>query len=247
MSAGLVDECYKRACDARRSAELASMPSQKTHFLEVEKRWLRAAATVGPDSSPGGKAIPKKIPFPKRMPIKFTPERIEQIRSLVSEGKSKEEIAGSLGVTVGSLQVTCSKHGISLRRPKFSDGLSLPAQEPAYTGPANPSSVKVHSVHFPFEQVDHLLLGGQPEPAAPRVDHIEYRHGNYANLALTMHLGDRERTVPLRLPTEVISALALESQLRNMTLGELVGEIVAGALASGLPGLLDEPTNRDAA
>jgi len=41
----------------------------------------------------------------------FTPERIEQIRDLVALGKSREEIAGLLGVTVGTLQVTCSNGG----------------------------------------------------------------------------------------------------------------------------------------
>jgi hypothetical protein len=43
--------------------------------------------------------------------IKFTPERIQQIRNLVERGKSREEIAELIGVTVGSLQVTCSKLG----------------------------------------------------------------------------------------------------------------------------------------
>src|SRR5262245_29506149 len=51
-------------------------------------------------------------------PIKFTPERIEQIKNLVERGKSREEIAEIINVTVGSLQVTCSRLGISLRRPK---------------------------------------------------------------------------------------------------------------------------------
>jgi hypothetical protein len=51
MSTNLVDECYRRARDARRSAELASMPTQKTHFLELERRWLRAAETVTPKKS----------------------------------------------------------------------------------------------------------------------------------------------------------------------------------------------------
>jgi len=49
-------------------------------------------------------------------PIKFTPERLEQIRNLVERGKSREEIAELIGVTLGSLQVTCSRLGISLRR-----------------------------------------------------------------------------------------------------------------------------------
>ena len=47
---------------------------------------------------------------------KFTPERIQQIRNLVERGKKREEIAELIGVTVGSLQVTCSKLGVSLRR-----------------------------------------------------------------------------------------------------------------------------------
>jgi DNA-binding NarL/FixJ family response regulator len=41
-------------------------------------------------------------------PTKFTPERLQQIRNLVERGKSREEIAEILDVTVGSLQVTCS-------------------------------------------------------------------------------------------------------------------------------------------
>src|SRR5262249_19101140 len=51
-------------------------------------------------------------------PIKFTPERMEQIKNLVERGIGREEIAETIGVTLGSLQVTCSKHGISLRRPR---------------------------------------------------------------------------------------------------------------------------------
>src|SRR3954462_12889808 len=51
-------------------------------------------------------------------PIKFTPERVQQIRNLVERGKSRAEIAELIEVTIGSLQVSCSKIGISLRRPR---------------------------------------------------------------------------------------------------------------------------------
>jgi copper homeostasis protein CutC len=44
--------------------------------------------------------------------VKFTPERIQQIKNLVERGKSREEIAELTGVTVGSLQVTCSRLGV---------------------------------------------------------------------------------------------------------------------------------------
>ena len=47
---------------------------------------------------------------------KFTPANIQKIKDWVAEGISREEIAKSLGATVGSLQVTCSRLGISLRR-----------------------------------------------------------------------------------------------------------------------------------
>ena len=41
--------------------------------------------------------------------VKFTPQVIEKIKEFVAEGISRDEIANRLGVTVGSLQVTCSR------------------------------------------------------------------------------------------------------------------------------------------
>jgi hypothetical protein len=60
-----------------------------------------------------------------RRPTKFTPERIEQIKDLVARGVDHQEIARLLGVTMGSLQVTCSRLGISLRRPRVLNGSRL--------------------------------------------------------------------------------------------------------------------------
>jgi hypothetical protein len=48
--------------------------------------------------------------------VRFTPQVIDEVKSLLAEGISRDEIANQLGVTVGSLQVTCSRLGISLRR-----------------------------------------------------------------------------------------------------------------------------------
>ena len=50
-----------------------------------------------------------------RRKIKFTPANIQKIKDFVAQGVSREEIATLIGVTVGSLQVTCSRLGISLR------------------------------------------------------------------------------------------------------------------------------------
>jgi hypothetical protein len=85
-------------------------------------------------------------------------------------------------------------------------------------------------VGFIFEQVDELLQGTQQnETAAPRPDEIERPQVNCANLALTIHYRGLGQTVPLRLSNEVIPALALEAQLREISLDQLVGAIVAGA------------------
>jgi hypothetical protein len=62
--------------------------------------------------------------------VKFTPERIEQIKNLVEHGKRREEIAELIGVTVGSLQVTCSRLGISLRPPRLKP-VPTPPSKPA--------------------------------------------------------------------------------------------------------------------
>jgi hypothetical protein len=51
-----------------------------------------------------------------RQPTKFTPDNIARIKEWVAKGVGRDEIANLLEVTVGSLQVTCSKLGISLRR-----------------------------------------------------------------------------------------------------------------------------------
>src|SRR5262245_2641993 len=61
---------------------------------------------------------------------KFTPERMQQIINLVERGKGRDEIADILGVTVGSLQVTCSRLGISLRRPKIDNGVLQQKRQP---------------------------------------------------------------------------------------------------------------------
>src|SRR5262245_47865743 len=57
-------------------------------------------------------------PKAQRRPSKYTPERIQQIKDLLARGESCEQIAAIIGVTVGSLRVTCSKLGVSLRRPR---------------------------------------------------------------------------------------------------------------------------------
>jgi hypothetical protein len=51
-----------------------------------------------------------------RRTTKFTPANIQKIKEWVAQGTGREDIAKFLDVTVGSLQVTCSRLGLSLRR-----------------------------------------------------------------------------------------------------------------------------------
>ena len=65
---------------------------------------------------PAAMTMTNASPSARGRRVKFTPQVIEQIKEFVAQGISRDEIANRLGVTVGSLQVTCSRLGISLRR-----------------------------------------------------------------------------------------------------------------------------------
>src|SRR5215469_3379450 len=69
------------------------------HRSQTTTGRLEGAAMTTPNASPSAKG--------RR--FKFTPQAIENIKEFVGQGISRDEIANRLGVTVGSLQVTCSK------------------------------------------------------------------------------------------------------------------------------------------
>jgi hypothetical protein len=252
MSTSLVEECYRRAADARRLAEAASMPSTKVNLFGMEQRWLIAARSLTAKSSFGAQASEpvaqqtilnravaqqtiqlnddKSQPAPpKGRPTKFTPERIQQIKNLVTEAKNREEIAGLIGVTVGSLQVTCSKLGISLRRPHLNQQKNL--QEPevpcsgtvSFTPPPEGTSVP-----FPFEQLDQFL-----QAATPQADGTGTQQASSATFTLVMRYKGHERTSELPLGVQAIGRLAIEAGFRNMSVGELVGALVKATVEKG--------------
>jgi hypothetical protein len=248
MSTSLIEECHRRACEARRSAEAASMPSRKAGFLEMEKRWLLAARSVAPKSiSQKNKPMtqqtiePKTAPF-KGRPIKFTPERIQQIKDLIAQGKSREEIAGLIGVTVGSLQVTCSKLRISLRRHRLSPQNDLSGQGAPCSGTVISSPSQVTPVRFEFEQVDQFLQPAQkaePEAEALRPDESGKQKATTASLALAMQYKGLERANTLDLTDDVLGQLIIEAQVRGMSVGQLVSALIRAAMEKGLCQVLD--------
>src|SRR5262245_59662086 len=61
-------------------------------------------------------------PFVKGRRRKFTSDNIARIKDWVAQGLCRDDIANRLGVTVNSLQVTCSKLAISLRKRSLTNG-----------------------------------------------------------------------------------------------------------------------------
>ena len=170
---------------------------------------------------------------------KFTPERIQQIKNLVERGKSREEIAELIGVTLGSLQVTCSRLGVSLRRPTFNTGTgSLRRGEPGPNGTAthcpgggSDSGLSQLTKERPEQNSQSALVeqAQTPTPHQERMNEV-----GSANFAIRMRYKGEERTTELPLSHGMIRQLAFEAALRNMRIGELIGELMVVMLKKDL-------------
>jgi hypothetical protein len=173
---------------------------------------------------------------------KFTPERIQQIKNLVERGKSREEIAELIGVTLGSLQVTCSRLGVSLRRPTFNTGTGLLRR-----GGAGPNGTATHYpgggsnselLQLTKERPEQNSQSGPVEQAQAPTPHQERaKRANEigsANFAIRMQYKGEERTTDLPLTQDMIRQLAFEAELRNMRIGELIGELMVVMLKKDL-------------
>jgi hypothetical protein len=163
--------------------------------------------------------------------IKFTPERIQQIRNLVERGKSREEIAELIGVTVGSLQVTCSRLGISLRRVPFHNGMRLLRRDGSHNGTSTYSASRLGGVPLPPmsgqpQQNSQSDPVKQPEPTTSHEERARADEMGLATFGLTMKYRGHERTTELPLTQDMIMQLVFEAQFRNMRIGALVGEVL---------------------
>jgi hypothetical protein len=155
---------------------------------------------------------------PRGRKIKFTPERMNQIRNLVERGCSREEIAATIGVTVGSLQVTCSRAGISLRRLKTAPVVAaLPRPPVPYTpGPTrDPASVLEAPV---------VPSNARP-PSALRSP----------SFALRIQHGGTHRDIPLSLSLDAIGKLAIAAEAKGLRMAELIASLVTAAVKQGVP------------
>jgi Helix-turn-helix domain of resolvase len=164
-------------------------------------------------------------------PTKFTPERMQQVRNLVERGKSRDEIAEIIGVTTGSLQVTCSKLGISLRRPAFNTGTGLlPRQRSRAHHAATPSGPPPENTGsnpaVPRSALAKTAGQMEAEATPAGAAHREPGARPAAAFAIQMVYKGQERLTDLPIHEEIMGELALEAELRGMGIGELVGTLI---------------------
>jgi len=168
---------------------------------------------------------------------KFTPERIQQITNLVERGKSRDEIADILGVTVGSLQVTCSRLGISLRRPKVDNRVLQQKRQPVCGNASLIYHLSDHDGRAPLQPTEEQSHGNSQselaEPALiarPQQQRAITPDACSASVAIRMQYRGEERTTELPFAQDMIGQLALEAVFRNMSIGEFIGEIILAVL-----------------
>jgi hypothetical protein len=180
--------------------------------------------------------------------IKFTPERLQQIRNLVERGKSREEIAELIGVTVGSLQVTCSRLGISLRRVVFNNGMGLLRRggRPSDNGTSTYTASRRGGVLLPpiSGQPQQNSQSGPVEQPQATTPHEERARTDETGLALRMKYRGDERTSELPLTQDMVRQLALEAQFRDMSMGRLVGELITAMVREDLFQRLLDPNSK---
>ena len=139
-------------------------------------------------------------------------------------------------MTIDSLQVTCSRLGISLRRPRLDNGIRLlPRGKPVPSdGRTTPDlscdvSVPLQPIRQNVGKFHSQGRGANPvHNTAP--SRAESERGGFRNLALTMRYKGEERTTELALTQLAIGQLALEAGLRDMSIGELVSELLTATI-----------------
>ena len=146
---------------------------------------------------------------------KFTPQAIEKIKELVAQGASREEIASLLGVTVGSLQVTCSRLGISLRRKILHSGRSPHLRDPK--GRVIPFQGSVGVAYAREQKTEEV-----PQKVVSTA--------GSAKIAIIMRRRGKEVSTDVPFTSRTIGELALIAILRDLSIAELVGQALAGAI-----------------
>ena len=181
--------------------------------MNSEAEHTQAAEVASATSNGAAVTITNNSPPVRGRRVKFTPQVIEQIKDSVAAGISRDEIANRVGVTVGSLQVTCSRLGISLRRIILPNGSGR--HMPDVKGKTIPIPCSVGSA-----QVRELKEVSQPTARAAPL----------ANFAITMRYRGKEQTSDIELPSRAIEVLACEAISRDLDIARLIGQILVAAI-----------------
>ena len=164
---------------------------------------------------------------------KFTPERIQQIVNLVERGKSRAEIAQLIGVPVGSLSVTCSRLGISLRAPRLSNGVRL-------LHPIRPACTESIDEPTPSPP-EHESTSSSTSSRDAEISSIDDEAHALPLVELRIVYKGKERTYRMPLPSETITRLAIEAELQNLTIGELMMRLMTTTLQKIIRPLNERP------
>ena len=138
-----------------------------------------------------------------RRATKFCPANVQKIKDFVAQGISRHEIADLLDVPLGSLQVTCSRLGISLRRRHVLNG--------------NAS----HSRVMNGNGTRHDIPNHPTMIARKRAD---------GQFQISLECGGMRRATALPLTDRDIAQLALEAAVRNVGMTQLLTEVVTTAI-----------------
>ena len=138
---------------------------------------------------------------------KFTPERIQQIKNLVERGKSRVLRRGEPGPN--GTATHCPGGGSD------SGLLQLTKERPEQNLQSGPA--------------------GQAQAPTPRQEQAKRANeAGAAHFAIRMQYKGEERTTELPLTQDMIRQLAFEAELRNMRIGELIGELMVAMLKKDL-------------
>ena len=143
--------------------------------------------------------------------VKFTPQAIEKIKDWVVKGVSRDEIANLLGVTVGSLQVTCSRLGISLRRRTHNHAAG-------------------HNRGRPIPPPGVVSLAHVQKKKTEEVSQTAADTAPLGKFAITIRDRGKEVASDVTLTSRAIEALAFEAMSRDLAIAELMGQVLVAAL-----------------
>src|SRR5262249_55736008 len=144
-----------------------------------------------------------------------------------------------IGVTPATLQVTCSKLGISLRQPRFNTGTGMVRTSRARTRSRPENAAISHSTD--------LAQSAKGETDKPPGEKALVKEGNApakvhhpgreakdrsepGKFTITMHYKGQQRTSEIALSPETIARLGLEAEFRGLRMAELLSQVLAAVI-----------------